>query len=230
MKKVTVIIVAAGEGRRFGFAKQFALLKGKPVLDWCLDKFEAHKRVEEIVLVLKDDSEKEKYLKRYGKIVAVTRGGERRQDSVLSGFRLIDPEKEAIVLVHDGVRSLVSEDLIDRVIAAAQEKGAVVPAVPVKDTIKLVEGYEVSQTLDREKLFKVQTPQGFFHHTLKEALDKAQEDSFYGTDEASLVERTGKRVCVVQGDPKNIKITTPDDLCGGVTWRLKPGLVMISTS
>jgi 2-C-methyl-D-erythritol 4-phosphate cytidylyltransferase len=212
MKKVAVIIVAAGEGRRFGFAKQFALLKGKPVLDWCLDKFEAHKRVEEIVLVLKDDSEKEKYLKRYGKIVAVARGGERRQDSVLSGFRQIDPEKAAIVLVHDGVRSLVSEDLIDRVIAATQEKGAVVPAVPVKDTIKLVEGKEVSQTLDREKLFKVQTPQGFFHHTLKAALDKAQEDNFYGTDEASLVERTGERVCVVQGDPKNIKITTPDDL------------------
>ncbi len=212
MKKVTVIIVAAGEGRRFGFAKQFALLKGKPVLDRCLDKFEAHKRVEEIVLVLKDDSEKEKYLKRYGKIIAVARGGERRQDSVLSGFRRIDPEKAAIVLVHDGVRSLVSEDLIDRVIEATQEKGAVVPAVPVKDTIKLVEGKEVSQTLDREKLFKVQTPQGFFHHTLKTALDKAQEDSFYGTDEASLVERTGEKVCVVQGDPKNIKITTPDDL------------------
>lgn len=212
MKKVTVIIVAAGEGRRFGFAKQFALLKGKPVLDWCLDKFEAHKRVEEIVLVLKDDSEKEKYIKRYGKIVAVARGGERRQDSVLSGFRQIDPEKAAIVLVHDGVRSLVSEDLIGRVIEATQEKGAVVPAVPVKDTIKLVEGKEVSQTLDREKLFKVQTPQGFFHYILKTALDKAQEDSFYGTDEASLVERTGERVCVVQGDPKNIKITTPDDL------------------
>lgn len=212
MMKVTVIIVAAGEGRRFGFAKQFALLKGKPVLDWCLDKFEVHKRVEEIVLVLKDDSEKEKYLKRYGKIIAVARGGERRQDSVLSGFRQIDPEKAAIVLVHDGVRSLVSEDLIDRVIEATQEKGAVVPAVPVNDTIKLVEGKEVSQTLDREKLFTVQTPQGFFHHILKTALDKAQEDSFYGTDEASLVERKGERVCIVQGDPKNIKITTPDDL------------------
>ena len=212
MKKVTVIVVAAGEGRRFGFAKQFALLKGKPVLDWCLDTFEAHKKVEEVVLVLKDDSVKQGYLERYGKIVAVTRGGEKRQDSVLSGFRQINPEKAGIVLVHDGVRSLVSEDLINRVIQATLEKGAVVPAVPVKDTIKFVEGKEVSQTLEREKLFRIQTPQGFFYHVLKKALDKAQEDSFYGTDEASLVERTGERVCVVEGDPKNIKITTPDDL------------------
>ena len=212
MKKVTVIVVAAGEGRRFGFAKQFALLKGKPVLDWCLDTFEAHKKVKEVVLVLKDDSVKQGYLERYGKIVAVTRGGEKRQDSVLSGFRQINPEKAGIVLVHDGARSLVSENLINRVIQATLEKGAVVPAVPVKDTIKFVEGKEVSQTLEREKLFRIQTPQGFFYHVLKTALDKAQEDRFYGTDEASLVERTGERVCVVEGDPKNIKITTPDDL------------------
>jgi 2-C-methyl-D-erythritol 4-phosphate cytidylyltransferase len=212
MNKVTAIIVAAGEGRRFGVSKQFALLGGKPVLDRCLDIFEAHKKVAAIVLVLKDIGFKKEYLKRYRKIVAVAKGGKRRQDSVFSGFHQIDPEKAEIVLVHDGVRSLVSEDLIDRIIEATRKAGAAVPAIPVGDTIKLVEGDEVSQTLDRERLFRVQTPQGFSHPILKAALDKATEEIFYGTDEASLVERTGKKVFVVQGDPKNIKITSPEDL------------------
>lgn len=212
MSEVTAIIVAAGEGRRFGFSKQFALLGGKSVLDRCLEMFEAHKKVKAIVLVLKDVSLKKEYFKRYRKIVAVAKGGKRRQDSVFSGFRQIDPEKAEIVLVHDGVRSLVSEDLIDRVIEAAREAGAAVPAIPVEDTIKLVEGDEVSRTLDREKLFRVQTPQGFSYRILKAALDKAKEENFYGTDEASLAERIGKKVVVVQGDHKNIKITALEDL------------------
>jgi 2-C-methyl-D-erythritol 4-phosphate cytidylyltransferase len=212
MSEVTAIIVAAGEGRRFGFSKQFALLGGKSVLDRCLEMFEAHKNVAEIVLVLKDVSLKKEYLKRYRKIVAVAKGGKRRQDSVLSGFRQVDPSKTDVVLIHDGVRSLVSEDLIGRVIEATRKAGAVVPGIPVEDTIKLVEGDEVSRTLNREQLFRVQTPQGFSYSILKAALDKAQEENFYGTDEASLAERIGKKVCVVQGDRKNIKITTPEDL------------------
>ena len=177
MSEVTAIIVAAGEGRRFGFSKQFALLGGKPVLDRCLEMFEAHKKVEAIVLVLKDVSLKKEYLKRYRKIVAVAKGGKRR-----------------------------------RVIEAAREAGAAVPAIPVEDTIKLVEEDEVSRTLDREKLFRVQTPQGFSYRILKAALDKAKEENFYGTDEASLAERIGKKVVVVQGDHKNIKITALEDL------------------
>ncbi len=212
MRRVSAIIVAAGEGKRFGSSKQFALLKGKSVLDWCLEKFEANKSVAEIILVLRDENLRGKYLGRYHKIVAVARGGERRQDSVLSGLRRIDPEKADIVLVHDGVRPLVGQDLINRVIAAAQEKGAAVPAIPVEETIKLIEKQEVRQTLDREKLFRIQTPQGFTYGILKLALDKAREDNFYGTDEASLVERTGKRVAIVAGEPKNIKITTREDL------------------
>ncbi len=212
MSEVYAIIVAAGEGKRFGFSKQFALLRGKSVLDRCLEKFEAHKKVEAIVLVLRDETQKNNYFKRYRKIVAVVRGGKRRQDSVLSGFHQIDQEKAEIVLVHDGVRSLVSEGLIDRVIEATLKRGAAVPAIPVEDTIKIVEGEEVSRTLDRAKLFRVQTPQGFFYPILKTALDRAREENFYGTDEASLVERIGKKVSIVKGDPRNIKITSPEDL------------------
>jgi 2-C-methyl-D-erythritol 4-phosphate cytidylyltransferase len=212
MSEVTAIIVAAGEGRRFGFSKQFALLGGKPVLDRCLEIFEAHKKVAAIVLVLKDVGLKKEYLQRFKKIVAVAKGGKRRQDSVFSGFSQVDPEKTEIVLVHDGVRSLVSEDLIDRVIEAARQAGAAVPAIPVEDTIKLVEGDEVSRTLEREQLFRIQTPQGFSYPILKEALDRARKENFYGTDEASLAERIGKKVFIVPGDNKNIKVTTPEDL------------------
>jgi 2-C-methyl-D-erythritol 4-phosphate cytidylyltransferase len=162
--------------------------------------------------VLRDDSRKKDYSEQYTKIVSVAKGGEKRQDSVLSGFRQIDPTRAEIVLVHDGVRPLVSRELIDRIIAAVQEKEAVVPAVPLKDTVKRVDGQEVKQTLEREKYFRIQTPQGFIYSVLKVAFDKAGEENFYGTDEAVLVERTGKKVYIVQGDPKNIKITTPEDI------------------
>jgi 2-C-methyl-D-erythritol 4-phosphate cytidylyltransferase len=212
MKRVSVIVVAAGEGRRFGGAKPYALLKGKPLLEWSLEAFETHEDVAEVILVLRDDFREKDYSQRFTKIVSVARGGEKRQDSVLSGFRQIDSTKAEIVLVHDGVRPLVSRELISRIIAAVQEKEAVVPAIPLKDTVKRVDGQEVKQTLEREKLFRVQTPQGFFYSVLKAAFEHAGKEDFYGTDEAALVEKTGKKVYVVQGDPKNIKITTPEDI------------------
>lgn len=212
MNSASVIVVAAGEGKRFGFAKQFALIKEKSVLDRCLEKFEAHKQVTDIILVLKEKTKMESFQERYRKIAAVAKGGRKRQDSVLSGFNQINPKKTEIVLVHDGVRPLVEEDLISRVIDAARTNGAVVPAIPVKDTIKVVEGQKVSRTLDRDKLFRIQTPQGFLYSILKKALDKAKKENFYGNDEASLVERVGGSVSIIQGDPKNIKITTPEDL------------------
>lgn len=212
MERVTAIIVAAGEGKRFGSPKQFSILKGKPVLEWSLAIFETHEEVDEIILVLKGVDQKTGLFNSYRKIVGMVEGGEKRQDSVIKGFNRIDPEKGGIVLVHDGVRPLVQKDLISRVIKATSEKGAAIPAIPIEDTVKEVEGQEVLRTMDRERLFRVQTPQGFFYSILKEALEKTREKQYYITDEASLVERTGNKVFVVQGDPKNIKITTPEDL------------------
>ncbi|MDH5704392.1 MAG: 2-C-methyl-D-erythritol 4-phosphate cytidylyltransferase [Candidatus Aminicenantes bacterium] len=212
MKRVSAIIVAAGEGQRFGSPKQFAPLGGKLVLDWCLEAFDAHAEVDEIILVVKDKAKGNEYLQRYGKVAAVVRGGKKRQDSVLSGFQQLDPAQAEVVLVHDGVRPFIRGALISRVIQATRERGAVIPVIPVEDTIKIVEGEEVKQTLEREKLFRAQTPQGFLYSTLKKALDKASEEGFYGTDEASLVERVGESVGVVQGDVRNIKVTTPEDL------------------
>ncbi len=212
MDRVTAIIVAAGEGRRFGLAKQFALLKGKTVLDWCLEKFDRHDEVDDIILVLGEGGEIQEYRQSYKKVASVVRGGERRQDSVYSGLSCVEERETALVLVHDGVRPLVGEDLIGRVIEAAGEKGAVVPVIPVDDTIKRVEGERVIQTEDRTRLFRSQTPQGFSCSLLKEAFIRARDEGFYGTDEASLVERMGKEVFIVQGDPRNIKITTHVDL------------------
>ena len=212
MSRVTVIIVAAGEGRRFGAAKQFALLRGKTVLDWCLEKFDEHGTVDSIILVLSPGRSGEEYLHRYKKIVSISEGGEKRQDSVYSGLSCVETHHSGIVLVHDAVRPLVGQDLIDRIIDATREKGAVVPVVPVDDTIKTVEADKVVRTEDRKPLFRTQTPQGFSYALLKEAFDLARRDNFAGTDEASLVERMGKDVFIIPGDRRNIKITTREDL------------------
>jgi len=212
MERVSAIIVAAGKGARFGSPKQLSMLKGKSVLDWTLEKFESHEAVDEIILVLRKEQEKRGSLAHYKKITAVVEGGEERQDSVLNGFKMINPKKAGIVLVHDGVRPLVSKDLITRVIEVAFKKGAVIPALPLEDTVKEVTGKQVLRTLERQELFKIQTPQGFSYSILKKALDKAQAEGYYGTDEAVLVERIGEKVAVVPGDPRNIKITVPEDL------------------
>jgi 2-C-methyl-D-erythritol 4-phosphate cytidylyltransferase len=212
MTKVSVVIVAAGEGRRFGAAKQFALLQGKPVLDWSLETFNAHPGVDEIILVVPDVGSKKSYPARFGKIAAVIKGGQRRQDSVNLGFRAIDPRRADIILVHDGARPLAGQDLVDRVIEQTREKGAVVPGLLLEETIKEAARGEVLVTLDQTRLFRVQTPQGFFYPLLARALKKAYADHFYGTDEAALVERLGERVFIIDGDPRNIKITVPLDL------------------
>jgi len=212
MSRISAIVVAAGKGKRFGSSKQFVLLKGKPVLDHCLERLEAHKDISEIILVLRNKKFERRYLEHYSKISAIANGGRRRQNSVISGFNRIDQKNTDIVLVHDGVRPLITGDLLDRVIDAAQKKGAAVPVIPLEDTLKLVKGKDVLRTVARTGLFRVQTPQGFSYEVLKKALDKAVEDDYYGTDEAVLVERTGIEICAVEGDPRNIKVTTPDDI------------------
>jgi 2-C-methyl-D-erythritol 4-phosphate cytidylyltransferase len=212
MRKVSAIVVAAGAGKRFGSAKQFALLRGESVLDRSLKALAAHPEVGQIVLVLPAGIGGARYRKRFGKVVAVVRGGLKRQDSVARGFKRLDSGPADIVLVHDGVRPLVSGEVISRVVAKAGECGAAVAAVPVEDTIKQAFGGVVVRTLERENLQRVQTPQAFVHEILERAMRKAKRDGFYGTDEAALVERMGYPVAVVPGDQRNIKITTAVDL------------------
>jgi 2-C-methyl-D-erythritol 4-phosphate cytidylyltransferase len=212
MSKVTAIIVAAGEGKRFGAAKQFVLLKGKTVLDWSLETFDQHEAIDSIILVLGQNRPGDEYLAKYAKVTAIARGGKKRQDSVHSGLNCVDTHDTEIVLVHDGARPLVGLDLIGRIVDATREKRAAIPVVPLEDTIKRVEGQKVLQTEERGRLFRVQTPQGFSLPLIREAFARATEDRFGGTDDAVLVERLGRDVFVVPGDQRNMKITTPEDL------------------
>jgi len=208
----SVLVVAAGAGKRFGGPKQFAYLRGQPVLEWTLERFQAHEAIDDIVLVLPDEQDMKHYRLRYPKIVDTVRGGDRRQDSVWQGFRLLKGSETGIVLVHDGARPLVSPELIGRVIAAARVLGAAVPVLPVEETVKEVRDGSVVRTLDRTSLVRAQTPQGFLYPLLKRALEAARKDRFQGTDEASLAERAGIPVAAVDGEPRNIKITTPVDI------------------
>ncbi len=212
MSGASAIIVAAGAGKRFGEMKQFAYLRAKPVLEWTLERFQAHEGVDAIVLVLPDELDLKHYRMRYAKIVEIVRGGERRQDSVWQGFRTLAPSAPDVVLVHDGARPLVSAGLIGRVIAAARTDGAAVPVLPIEDTVKEVREGRVAGTVDRTLLVRAQTPQGFRFDVLKQALEAARRDRFYGSDEASLAERAGLAVTAIAGDPRNLKITTPVDI------------------
>lgn len=212
MRKVSVIIVAAGRGERFQALKQFARLKGKAVLEWSLERFEKHNQVDEIILVWRKEGEEQVLLSPYPKVSEVVYGGERRQDSVRNGFQRLCSQPQDIVLVHDGSRPLVGGDLITRVIEGVRREGSAVPVIPVEETLKLIQKAHVIRTIERSGLCRAQTPQGFSFSLLKKALDKAAQDSYHGTDEASLVERSGKSVQAVQGDPKNIKITLPQDI------------------
>ena len=212
MSRASAIIVAAGAGTRFGEPKQFSYLKGKPVLEWTLEAFQAHPEVDSIVLVLPDDEGLKHYRMRYSKVVDCVRGGERRQDSVWQGFRLLDAAAPEVILVHDGARPLIGAELISRVIAAARADGAAVPVLAIEDTVKEVREGRVAGTVDRTVLARAQTPQGFRFEVLKKALEAARRDRFYGTDEAALAERLGIPVTAVAGDPRNVKITTRVDM------------------
>ncbi len=212
MSGASAVIVAAGEGRRFGGPKQFVLLGGRPLIERCIESFEAHAAVGSIVVVLPDIRLGEGLAGRFRKVAAVVAGGARRQDSVRNGFGGVRGDGRDVVLIHDGARPLADGALIGRVIDETMRSGAAVPVLPLEDTVKEVREEGILRTHDRSVLYRAQTPQGFFYEILEEAFAAADRDGFTGTDEASLVERTGRRVAAVAGDPRNIKVTTPLDL------------------
>ena len=196
-----VILVGAGEGRRFGRPKAFVELNGRRLLDWCADAFSA---LPYRVAVLQREDRDYAGLSDW----ALATGGERRRDSVANGLAALDP-RARIVLIHDVARPLVPADLIERVIEAAHRNPAVIPVIPLSDTIKRVEGDRVVETLPRAELAAVQTPQAFDRELLERALMATPDDA---TDEGGLVEALGETVRTVAGDPRNLKITVPGDL------------------
>jgi 2-C-methyl-D-erythritol 4-phosphate cytidylyltransferase/2-C-methyl-D-erythritol 2,4-cyclodiphosphate synthase len=223
---VSAILAAGGRGHRFGGAspKQLLSIGGRSILERSLSAFLAHPAIDEIIVALPADiaADPPDYLRRAAKPLRVVAGGERRQDSVATAFRQV-AEHADVVIVHDAARPFVTADLIERTIAAAAESGAALAAIQSRDTVKLAGparggldgsngppegGHYVRQTLDRETIFLAQTPQAFRRDVLREALLLDGE----ATDEAALAERAGHRVRLVEGDPSNIKITTPGDL------------------
>jgi 2-C-methyl-D-erythritol 4-phosphate cytidylyltransferase len=212
MPKFAAVVVSAGIGQRMGADKAFLELGGKPLIAWSVDTLQASDSINEIVLVLhknKLDVGRDLMKKhRWSKITGICAGGELRQDSVRNGILSIS--KSDWVLVHDGARPFLTEKLIADGIKAAAETGAAVCCTDVKDTIKLVDDNEiVTQTLSRNRLRAVQTPQVFRLDLLKKAYELISSEV---TDDAGIVEKAGYRVKLYPGDYENIKVTTPEDL------------------
>lgn len=223
MKKATVLIPAAGMGRRMAanVNKQYLDLAGKPILAHTLALFEQHPAIEYIYPILpaeEIDYCRQQIIEKYAfqKVRKLVPGGAERQDSVYNGLLALQEDgldhPERIVLVHDGARPLFNADLLPALIAAVAEQGACIVATPVKDTIKEVDAGVISGTPERKRLWQAQTPQGFRYPLLAEAFSCAAAAGFLGTDDASLVERLGRPVAVLAGDYRNIKVTTPEDL------------------
>ena len=208
---VSAIIAAGGRGSRFGGAqpKQFELLAGVPILKRTVDTFLTGYPFDEVVVAL--PSELAAHPPAYLDDAIVVEGGERRQDSVANAFAAVAPSSQVIV-IHDAARPLVSPALIERTVAAAIEHGAAIAALAARDTVKRGDASRtIRGTLPRDEIFLAQTPQAFRVGVLRDALSLASTAAD-ATDEATLAEQAGHRVHLVEGDARNLKITTPDDL------------------
>ena len=214
VKYCGAVIVAAGNASRMGgIDKVMAPLKGEPMLVRTVRAFQECDVIREIVIVTRQDLivPISDLCAGFDKVSAVVVGGKDRPESVHLGLNALT-KKVRLVAVQDGARPLITWQVIDRTVRAANTYGAAAPAVPVKDTIKVVQGGIVASTPNRERLQAVQTPQVFDLDLLRGALKKAKEEKAEITDDCSAVERLGMSVKIVEGDEKNLKITTPMDL------------------
>ena len=208
------VSVAAGSASRMGgIDKVMALLGGEPMIVKTARAFQQCDAIKEIVIVTRQDLliPVMDLCHAFDKVKMVLVGGSSRQESVAKGLNALS-DKVKLAAIHDGARPLVSWQVIDRTVRAANTYGAAAPGIPVKDTIKVVRGGIIAQTPDRSQLQAVQTPQVFDIDLLKAAMKKAEEDGAQVTDDCSVVERIGMSVRMVEGDERNIKITTPLDL------------------
>ena len=214
LRRCGAVIVAAGTASRMGgIDKVMAPLKGEPMIVHTVRAFQNCDAIREIVIVTREDLlvPVMDLCHRFDKVQAVIVGGASRQESVERGLDMISVGTK-LVAVQDGARPLITWQVIDRTVRAANSYGAAAPAVPVKDTIKVVTGGIVKETPDRSTLQAVQTPQVFDLDILKGALAKARMEDAAITDDCSAVERLGMSVKIVEGDERNIKVTTPVDL------------------
>ena len=228
--RTLAIILAGGAGKRMGTAtnKQFLLIDKKPIIVHTLQIFEDCRSIDGIYLVVNQKDLpliQEEILEtyRFNKLMKLVIGGKLRQDSVRNGLEAIENPCD-IVIIHDGARPLVSPSFIEKGISLMDVFDAVIPALPVKDTVKSVskEGF-VSKTLARDTLWNIQTPQTFKFELILKAYRDGMAKKLHGYDDATFVEHLGKKIKVIEGSPYNIKITTPEDLvvARGILSQLK---------
>lgn len=221
--KATVLIPAAGSGRRIGasISKQFLELAGKPILAHTLALFQYHPQIDSIYLIVAPadmDYCRSQVVERFAfsKVRRLVPGGRERQDSVRHGLEALAEdgldEPRRPVLIHDGARPLFDNQLLSTLIEVVHEEGACALGVPVKDTIKDVADRKITGSPDRGRLWQAQTPQGFQYRLIRKACDRAFEDGFAATDDAAMLERLGYPVTMLEGDYRNIKVTTREDL------------------
>ena len=214
LKRCGAVIVAAGSASRMGgIDKVMAALGGEPMIARTVRAFQQCGAIADIVIVTRPNLIRpiSALCAQMDKVRMVVAGGQSRQESVALGLNAL-PKGVELAAVHDGARPLITDAVIDRTVRAANSYGAAAPAVPVKDTIKVVRGGLVTDTPDRASLQAVQTPQVFDFDLLRGALKKAAEDAAAVTDDCSAVERLGMAVKIVEGDERNLKVTTPMDL------------------
>ena len=214
LKTCGAVIVAAGNASRMGgIDKVMAELRGEPMIKRTVRQFQDCDAISEIVIVTREDLilPITRLCAGMEKVKAVVAGGKSRQESVGLGLNALS-DKVKLAAVHDGARPLISWQVIDRVVRAANTYGAAAPGIPVKDTIKVVQGGVVKHTPDRSTLSAIQTPQVFDFDLLRGALKKAQLEGAQVTDDCSAVERMGMSIKIVEGEERNIKVTTPFDL------------------
>ena len=214
LKYCGAVIVAAGTASRMGgIDKVMAELEGQPMILRTVKTFQTCDAIKEIVIVTREDllMPITNLCAGLDKVKAVVVGGSSRQESVERGLNALS-DKVKLVAVQDGARPLITHAVIDRTVRAAHTYSTAAPGIPVKDTIKVVNGGVVKETPDRKTLQAVQTPQVFDLTLLKAALKKAKEDGAEVTDDCSAVERLGMSIKMVEGDERNIKVTTPLDL------------------
>lgn len=215
----TVVLPAAGSGKRMKADKNKLLLElfDKPIFVYTLEVFQNDPQCDEIWLAVKAEERSviEAYVADYGitKVKGYAQGGIERQDSVRACLEAIPPC--GVVLVHDAARPFIATYVIERLVQKAVKSGAAIAAVPVKDTIKKAAHGMITETVDREQLWMIQTPQAFTYELMLKAAQSANEEGFIGTDEAMLVERIGHPVHIVESTYENVKMTTPEDLIYG---------------
>ena len=217
--KIVVLIPSAGQGKRMEAAvkKPYLMLDDKPVLSHTIERFEHNSAVDDIFLIVhKSDFEacKNRVLEpyKYKKVRGLIPGGETRQESVFNGLSALADDVDYVV-IHDGVRPFINDEIIAKCLEATAEWGAAVAAVPVKETIKIGnEDHFIAQTPNRKLLWRVQTPQVFRKNLIETAHKNAIQEGNGAPDDATLVERLGTPVKLVMGSYKNIKLTTPEDM------------------